>query len=142
MDSTSALGTAPQPPPTTTLSPNTSADSQQVLQRIQQETQRVRRRLTNESGGLDERNSTPQKTPTKKQSSHYRQAITGSISPEDSSIEVTASGYIHTSSPQQQSGPHYVIDKAPSKRFNDPVPSKIMSSHLKSEHEAFKARCV
>jgi hypothetical protein len=84
-----------------------SPSSAEVLQRIQDETQRVRSRLSDDSD-----KSQVSYSPTK------------SIKREPSLQD-------------------FIIEPSESSYFEDPVPAQNnMSDHLKSQHEAFKARYV
>lgn len=125
------------------LQSSTSADSTQVLERIQKETQRVRRRLTNETGSTEGTNKHNQQQ--QQQQSPYRTSTPA----QETAIEVTATGQIHTTrSPNNNRNNRHLrptidlVDQGPSTRFIDPVPPKTMSAHLKNEHEAFKQRYV
>lgn len=96
--------------------------SDQTLKRIQEETQRVRRRLIEDDLGSNNmvspsKHATPEKVP---------------------SIELSPSG-----TPFEQAGTpssDYVIENSDSHTFKDPVPARNQSVHLKHEHEAFKQR--
>jgi hypothetical protein len=95
--------------------------SQEVLIRIQKETQRVKRRLAEDSG------------PKQRQEEQYKNN-------QHPSFEVTSpNGVVQEVSPNHQELP---IEASTGEFFEDPVPANQMSNHLKTEHEAFKARCV
>jgi hypothetical protein len=97
-----------------------SKDSQEVLKRIQKETQRVKRRLAEDSG------------PKQRQEQCNNN--------QHPSFEVTAPhGTVQEVSPNHR---EFLIEASTGSYFEDPVPANQMSNHLKNEHEAFKARCV
>jgi len=100
--------------------------SDQTLKRIQEETQRVRRRLTEEDL-VPERGT---------MTSPSRQAAVDDVP----SVEVSSCG-----SPFEQAGnatptSTYIIENSESLTFKDPVPARNRSAHLRTEHEAFKQR--
>jgi hypothetical protein len=101
-----------------------SGSSAATLERIQNETQRVKRRLASDS----------ERKQQQQQEQHYVYNL--------HSIEVSAPNRVHdvhdkaVESPQEA----LVIEASTGSYFEDPVPANHMSSHLKSEHEAFKAR--
>jgi hypothetical protein len=98
-----------------------SGGSQEVLIRIQEETKRVKRRLTADSG------------PKERQEEQFNNN-------HHPSFEVTApNGTVEEVSPNHRELP---IEASTGSYFEDPVPANQMSNHLKNEHEAFKARCV
>jgi guanyl-specific ribonuclease Sa len=95
------------------------------LTRIQKETQRLKdrkKRLAVDQAA--ESATTPKSTPPS--SSSKRQE---SRRPDPSSKDLPTAASL-------------VIEASTGGYFEDPVPANQMSSHLKSEHEAFKARCV
>jgi hypothetical protein len=101
-----------------------SGSSAETLKRIQNETQRVKQRIRNDS---------ERKRPEPRQ-----QHVDN-----NHSIEVSAPNKVHDNaveSPRETRT--LVIEKSSRSFFKDPVPANHMSSHLKSEHEAFKARYV
>lgn len=117
--------------------PASSSDG--ALKRIQEETQRVRRRLTNDSGDDSIENGTYRRR--QKQEQNHEGKV------EKPSIEVSRSGVpiepANTGRSQASgSSVPYVIEGSESHTFEDPVPVQNMSTHLKNEHESFKQRCV
>lgn len=107
--------------------------SEEVLKRIQQETQRVRRRLTNDSG--DDSIENGNRRHKKEEQYLEEQGVNASIEISRSGvpIETTPESYDNSTIP-------YIVEGSESHTFEDPVPARNMSSHLKSEHEAFKQR--
>ena len=98
--------------------------SADTLKRIQKETQRVKRRLTNDS------DRTP---PQQQQNNHHHQ--------NHHPVQVSAPHRIHQHR-QQEKAPELILEPSTGSYFEDPVPANQMSNHLKNEHEAFKARYV
>jgi phosphatidylinositol 4-kinase len=100
-----------------------SGSSAATLERIQNETQRVKRRLASDS----------ERKQQEQQEQHYVYNL--------HSIEVSAPNRVHdktVESPQEA----LIIEPSTGSYFEDPVPANHMSSHLKSEHEAFKSRLI
>ena len=127
----------------------TTSDSSEVLKRIQKETQRLRRRISNDKSAYSEDSNTnnlslydDEQSQLDEEYHHPDQTSNGkgqekSESFDHPSIEVTGSGTINP--PPKL---HYIVDNSTGSVFEDPVPRSNMSSHLKDEHEAFKQRCV
>ena len=136
----------------------TGNSSEEVLRRIQQETQRVRRRLTNES--TDERESLDYgsknsghregeaSSPTRNAQATKHQSI--EISPSGTPFEgVATPNSVSTSTRNSDNRSNangkgnsvpFVVEGSESHTFEDPVPARNMSTHLKNEHETFKQR--
>jgi hypothetical protein len=122
------------------MEPEQSTSAEATLKRIQKETERVRKRLTYEAA-IDEAH--------KGQEQYQTNPCTSTDYP---SIEVAESGAVstttrHNTSPDTAGSPPsssraFNIEASEGVFFEDPVPARNMSSHLKIEHEAFKARYV
>jgi hypothetical protein len=122
------------------MEPEQSTSAEATLKRIQKETERVRKRLTYEAA-IDEAHEGQEQYQTNP-----------STSTDYTSIEVAESGAVstttrHNTSPDTAASPPsssraFVIEASEGVFFEDPVPARNMSSHLKIEHEAFKARYV
>lgn len=116
----------------------TASSPDEVLKRIKQETQRVRRRLTNDS---EEAEKSLVESPRLSQLERENQ-LQAEAYP---SVEVSESGVpvpvdLETANTRSSNSAPFVIENSESNAFEDPVPERNMSSHLKSEHEAFKQR--
>lgn len=138
-----------EPTQSTFQQQTTGKSSEEVLRRIQQETQRVRRRLTNDS--TDDHESLDNGNNNK--NSIYRE--TEAQTTKHPSIEISPSGtpFEGVSTPNSVSNRHsnksngkdfpsipFVVEGSESHTFDDPVPARNMSTHLKNEHETFKQR--
>jgi hypothetical protein len=111
-----------------------------VLNRIQRETQRLKARkkrleaehhpaLDSDLQGTDATTTTVEK---------QQESATTTKS---SAASASSSSLTKRQEPSRQPpSTSLVIDPSTGSYFEDPVPSNQMSSHLKSEHEAFKAR--
>jgi len=102
--------------------------SDQTLKRIQEETQRLRRRLTEEDLSLPDRGS---------MTSPPKQGRPEGVE-NAPSIELSTSGRPFEQIGTPTSG--YADESSSSHTFKDPVPPSATSAHLRSEHEAFKQR--
>ena len=88
----------------------TETSTLEVIKRLQEETQRLRNRLSdNESNPSS---TSPQKSP----------------------------GHRSFAELEQESVTFYTVEPPSEKQFKDPVSVREMSNHLKNEHEAFKQR--
>lgn len=116
---------------------NTASSPDEVLKRIQQETQRVRRRLTNDSEDLTESLESQRKSQREGEDRLRAEAYP--------SIEVSKAGVpvpveLEAANTASSYSAPFVIENSESQTFEDPVPVRNMSSHLLNEHEAFKQR--
>lgn len=138
---------------------NTGNSSEEVLRRIQQETQRVRRRLTNDSSddhesldnGNGNKNHVHREAKPKPRNAQATKHPSIEISSSGTPFETVAtpsSVSNRNSSNNKKSNANgkdnasvpFVVEGSESHTFEDPVPSRNMSTHLKNEHETFKQR--
>ena len=102
------------------------SSSDQTLKRIQEETQRLRRRLTEEDLVPERGNMT----------SPSKQAAVENAP----SIEVSSCGTPFEQAGNSTPASTYIVENSESLTFKDPVPARNRSAHLRTEHEAFKQR--
>ena len=105
---------------------NGRGTSSEALERIQRETQRVK----NKRRTIDSDRKKPEQHRQRQHQPNYH----------NPSVEVSAPNHVHT--PPRHAEHPLNIEPSTGSYFEDPVPARNMSNHLKSEHEAFKARCV
>lgn len=113
---------------------DSSTDSAEALKyRIQKETQRVRRRLTNDSEPFQE---TAVTTTNNHNNSNSRQPKPPPL--QQPQPPRTVQYHNNNNNTAADSVP-YIVENT-STHIDDPVPVTNMSAHLKNEHEAFKQR--
>ena len=125
----------------------------EVLQRIQLETERVKRRLNSSCDSVSAASSfdnddnlasgnggTPYSSKSTGNSfkdqyleNYHKQQQQNRGRGNHQGVEVVARG-------GREAAPEYLVEPSSGFAFEDPVPSNQMSTHLKSEHEAFKAK--
>jgi hypothetical protein len=107
----------------------------EVLKRIQKETQRVKNRKKQLEVDYQHQHHSHQQVPLEQESTTTRSTATNSSSSrlQESSSDPPSSSTTNVILP-------LLIEPSTGSYFEDPVPANQMSSHLKSEHEAFKAR--
>lgn len=148
-----------QSTPSTSQQSNAGNSSEEVLRRIQQETQRVRRRLTNDS--TDDHESLDNGNRHNKHR-EAKPAIHNAQVSKPPSIEISQSGtpfegvptpssitvsnrngtYNNGNIDDKDASVPFVVEGSESHTFQDPVPARNMSTHLKNEHETFKQKLV
>ena len=122
----------------------------EVLQRIQLETERVKRRLNSSCDSVSADSSID----------NGDNIFLGNrgeqTNPNRSAADSFSDKYVQNYQQQQkgrgyqqgvvdiersrEAAPEFIIEPSSGNIFEDPVPSSQMSNHLKSEHEAFKAK--
>jgi hypothetical protein len=116
--------------------------SNSTLRRIQEETQRVqarKKRLTPEhkhekNTGVDHLNNRSEQSESSIDHPHRPPILLDAPSGRKRVAKAAA--------PPPPVQTELIVEASEGVYYEDPVPTNQMSTHLKSEHEAFKARCV
>ena len=122
----------------------------EVLQRIQLETERVKRRLNSScdsgSAGSSFENGDNSILGNGGEQTTSNRSAADSFSGkygQNYQQQQKGRGYqrgVQAIERSREAAPEFLIEPSSGNIFEDPVPSNQMSNHLKSEHEAFKAK--